>query len=74
VQGHDRAGANVRELHAAAKVAGAQAHESHAIAVLRVHVGLHLEDEGRHLRLGRQDGALTGLLHPRRGRQVGYAA
>ena len=40
-------------------MAGAQAHESHAVAVLGVHVGLHLEDEAGHFVFRRLDGALA---------------
>ena len=34
-----------RQLHAAFECAGAQSHERDAVTVLRVHIGLHLENE-----------------------------
>jgi hypothetical protein len=37
--------AHMGQLHAALEMARGQAHEGHAVAVLGVHVGLHLEDE-----------------------------
>jgi hypothetical protein len=42
--------ADRRQLHAALEGAGAQPHEGDAVAVLRVHIGLHLEDEAGHIR------------------------
>ena len=38
-----------------------------AVAMVRVHVGLHLEDEARDALLGRVDGALLGLARQRPG-------
>jgi hypothetical protein len=39
--------AHMGQLHAALEMARGQADEGHAVAVLGVHVGLHLEDEAR---------------------------
>jgi hypothetical protein len=46
------AGAHQLGLHAALQLARADAHEGDAVAVVGVHVGLDLEDEAGHLRLG----------------------
>src|SRR5581483_3701432 len=43
---HDAAGAHVLQLHAAAEAARAQPDQGDAVAVLRVDIGLDLEDEG----------------------------
>ena len=56
-QAHRLAGAHQLGLHAALQLARADAHEGDAVAVVGVHVGLDLEDEGAHLRLGRLDHA-----------------
>ena len=45
------AGAHMHDLHAARKLAGADPHEGDAVAVVRVHVGLHLEHEPGQRRL-----------------------
>src|SRR6266446_9375794 len=39
------AGARLFQLHAAAKAPRAEPQERHAVAMVRVHIGLHLEDE-----------------------------
>src|SRR6185312_1203940 len=44
---HEPAAPRMLQLHAAAEAAGAEAQEGDAVAVLRVDVGLHLEDESR---------------------------
>ena len=74
VQRHQRARTHVGELHAAAKMARAQAHEGDPVAVLGVHVGLHLEDEGRHFVFAREHLAFARFLDARRRRQLCYAA
>ena len=58
-------------LHAALEAAGADAHEGDAVAVVRVHVRLDLEDEARHAALVGRDEALVGLLAARRRRDGG---
>ena len=65
-QAHRLAGAHQLGLHAALQLARADAHEGDAVAVVGVHVGLDLEDEGGHLLLGRLDRAGVGLLVARR--------
>ena len=62
------AGARQPRLHAALQLAGADAGKGDAVAVVRVHVGLDLEDEGRHLVVGRMHGADVGDLVARRRR------
>ena len=62
VQADRLAGAHVLRLHAARELAGAQPREGDAVAVVRIHVGLDLEHEGRHLRLLRGDAAGVGSL------------
>src|SRR6185437_5581792 len=52
-QRHALAGAHELRLHAAAELAGTQPREGDAVAVVRIHVGLDLEHEGAHARLGR---------------------
>ena len=64
------AGADLLDLHAAGELARAQPRERDAVAVVRVHVGLDLEHEGRHVRLVGLDGALVGLLRARRRRHA----
>jgi threonine dehydrogenase-like Zn-dependent dehydrogenase len=54
------AGAHVFQLHAALEGARTQAHEGDPVAVLRVHVGLHLEDKAGDLVLFRHDGPPAG--------------
>ncbi len=65
-QAHLLAGAHQLGLHAALQRARAHTHEGDAVAVVGVHVGLDLEDEGGHVRLGRLDLAGVGLLGARR--------
>ena len=65
-QAHRLAGAHQLGLHAALQLARADANEGDAVAVVGVHVGLDLEDEGGHLVLGRLDRAGVGLLGARR--------
>ena len=55
-----------RQLHAAFESAGDHAHESDAVAVLRVHVGLDLEHEAGDLVTLRVDRPLLAWLRPRR--------
>ena len=47
-----------RQLHAAFEGAGAQSHERDAVTVLRIHIGLHLENEARDFFFGRVNIAL----------------
>ena len=54
------AGTHMFQLHAALERARAQAHEGNPVAVLRVHVGLHLEDKAGDLVFFRHDGAPAG--------------
>ena len=61
------------EFHAAREFAAADAGEGDAVAVLRIHVGLHLEDEAGDLGLLRFDGARIGGAGLRR-RGVGDQA
>ena len=58
---HRLAGAHQLRLHAARQLARADAHEGDAVAVVRVHVRLDLEDEAGHRRLAGLDRALVGL-------------
>jgi hypothetical protein len=58
---------DMQQLHAAFEMARGQADEGHAVAVLWVHVGLHLEDEAGHRPLVGVDLALGGLLRLRFG-------
>jgi hypothetical protein len=57
---HRLAGAAVGELHAALQRARADAQEGDAVAVIGVHVRLHLEDEAADARLLRIDGRRGG--------------
>ena len=61
------AGALVRHDHVALELPGADADEGDAVAVLRVHVGLDLEDEAREL--GVRDRQLPSLGRGRRARR-----
>ena len=63
---HLLAAAHVEGLHAGLEAARAHPHEGHAVAVLRVHVGLDLEDEAGQLVLGRLHLATGGLARLRR--------
>ena len=60
-----------RQLHAAFEHARAEPHEGDAVAVLRVHVGLHLEDEAGDFLLLRADRRRLGRLRARGGRVIG---
>ncbi len=51
------AGAGLLQLHAAPEFARAQAQERDAVAVVRVHVRLHLEDEAGDFLFGRMNDA-----------------
>jgi hypothetical protein len=64
------AGARQPRLHAALQLARTDACESDAVAVVRIHVRLDLEDEGRHLVLVGVDDARIRLLVARRGREI----
>ena len=75
VHGERLARAHLPELHAAPEAARAEAHEGDAVAVVRVHVGLHLEDEAGDARLVGLDGArLGGLRAAAAGRSVTSAS
>ena len=65
------AGAHELRLHAARQPPRADAHEGDAVAMVRVHVGLDLEDEAGHAVLVRRDEARVGRLRPRRRREFG---
>src|SRR6185437_15701795 len=71
---HEPAAARVLQLHAAAEAAGAEPQEGDAVAVLRVDIGLHLEDESRDLALAWLDRTRQRRLRTRRRRQLGNAA
>jgi hypothetical protein len=60
------AGAGLLQAHAATELAGAQAQERDTVAMVRVHVGLHLENETCHFIFRRHDTARIGCLRPRR--------
>ena len=71
-------GADVLQFHAALEAAGGDPHKGDAVAVLRVDIGLHLEDETGDLRLLGRDrprpiGA-EGRLRARRRGEIGDAA
>ena len=53
------------QLHAPFEMARGHAQEGHTVAVLWVHIGLHLEDEACHLGLFRGDLSGIGALHLR---------
>src|SRR5207302_7170586 len=59
------AGAHLLYLHAAREPARADARERDTVAMVGIHVGLDLEHEGAHLRLGRLDAALVRVLRAR---------
>ena len=61
------------ELHAAVEMARAEPDKGHPVAVLGVHVGLHLEDEARDLLLLRRNLARLGAGGLRLGREVADA-
>jgi hypothetical protein len=64
------AGPDELGLHAAFELSRADPDEGDAVAVVGVHVGLDLEDEGRHLRLGRMHGPAVGFLVARRRAEI----
>ena len=66
MNGERLARAGWRQLHAAAELARNETHEGDAVAVHRVHVRLHLEDEARHFALVGLDGGGFGGLGTRR--------
>ena len=72
-QRHVLAGAHQLGLHAAAELARAQPRERDAVAVVRIHVGLDLEHEGAHARLGGLDLAQIAVLRARRRRELAEA-
>ena len=72
-QRHALAGAHQLGLHAAAELARAQPREGDAVAVVRIHVGLDLEHERAHARLGRLHLAQVGILRARRRRELAEA-
>lgn len=55
VDGDRLAGRHLQQLHAALEAAGAHPHKGDAVAVLRIHVGLDLEDEAGELVFERRD-------------------
>ena len=63
--------AHLRQLHATAELAAAQAQEGDAVAMVGVHVGLDLEHEARNLGLGRLDRTRLRGLRPWRRRPGG---
>ena len=65
------AGADLVQLHAAPELARAQPHERDAIAVHRVHVGLHLEDKAGDSAIIGRNGRGIGRLRTRRRREAG---
>src|SRR3546814_10942845 len=74
VDGNRFPGLHLSELHAALELARTQPHERDAVAVLRIHVRLHLEDEARYSRIiGRHRMRRRGLFARGRseGRRVG---
>ena len=60
-----------RQLHAAFEGTGTQSHERNAVTMLRVHIGLHLENEARDFFFRRINIALRTGLRPRRRRIFG---
>ena len=50
---------NMCHFHSRIKFTGADAHESHSVSVLRIHIGLNLKDEGGKLFLYRVDKSLV---------------
>ena len=69
-QAHVLAGPHQFRLHAAAELSGAQPRERDAVAMVRIHVGLDLEHEGAHARLGGFDLAQVRILRARRRREL----
>src|SRR4029079_14553942 len=72
-QAHVLAGPHQLRLHAAAELARTQSRERDAVAVVRIHVGLDLEYERAHARLGRLALAQVRLLRARRRREFAEA-
>ena len=65
MNGQRLAGADVIELHAATEFSGAEAHERDPVAVVRIHVRLHLEDKARNGAVVRLHDSVGGGLWPR---------
>src|SRR5262249_3143985 len=63
---HEPGAARMPQLHATAEAAGAKAQEGDAVAMLRIDIGLHLEDEGRDLLVLGHDRPRQRRLRPRR--------
>ena len=63
------AAARVEHVHVALEFSGNNADEGHAVAVLRVHVRLDLEDEGGEFLGRRIDGQAVAFTRQRRGRE-----
>src|SRR5437868_5631226 len=64
------AGAGLLQLHAAPKPPGTEAQERHAVAMVRVHIGLDFEDEAGDLVFRGLDLPRLRLLRPRRRRKA----
>jgi len=62
--------AHIAQLHAAAELAGAEAHKGNAVAMVGVHVGLDLEYEACDLALVGKDRLRLGRLRPGLGRPI----
>ena len=73
VDGHLLGAAHLGQLHAALEAPGAEPQEGDPVAMVRVHIGLHLEDEARHLVFRWLDGARLGRLRARRRREFRQA-
>ncbi len=63
---HQAPGADVLQFHAALEAARGDPHKGDAVAVLRVDIGLHLEDETGDLGLLGRDRPRVGRLRARR--------
>src|SRR5690606_10151758 len=73
IDGKLLAGSHLLQLHAPFEMAGGQAHEGDAVAVLRIHIRLDLEHEARDLGICRRNLALGGWLRTRRGRKLRHS-
>ena len=71
---HRLAGARILQLHAAAETPRAHPHKGDAVAMLRVDIGLHLEDKAGDLVFFRLYDARLRRLRAGRRRQLGNAA
>jgi hypothetical protein len=67
-QGHRLAAAVVEHLHAAREPAGAEPRKRNTVAMVRIHIGLDLENDRRHAVFVGGDDPLVGLLLARRRR------